>query len=869
MKIKRLHAVLFVVLMLLFTNSCQRTEKADTSQGVSWTLAEHRKKTISKVRYELVFTIPDSLNERIHGKETVSFILESVGQPLVFDFNEQPESVVAVRKDGEAVLYEFVNGHIVIQSTSFQKGENEIEIDFLAGESSLNRNKDFLYTLFVPDRASFAFPCFDQPNLKARYRLTLKVPISWRAAANGVLIENNVADNQATFVFAETKPISTYLFSFVAGEFSIVTANRSGRTMNMYHRETDAQKVTRNREVIFDLHDTALNWLEEYTGIPYPFGKFDFVLIPSFQYGGMEHPGAILYRASSLFLDESATQNQLLRRASLIAHETAHMWFGDMVTMNWFDDVWTKEVFANFMAAKIVNPTFPQINHDLRFLLAHYPAAYSVDRTKGANPIRQELDNMKEAGTLYGAIIYQKAPIVMKHLENLMGKETLRDGLREYLNAYKFDNAAWPDLINILAQRSNEDLTTWSDIWVDEPGRPKITIQQSLDTTGNITSLTLTQSDPFNRGRRWNQRLSLLLSYSDTVQIIPVHFNTFSTEVNEAVGLMAPDFILANGHGTGYGLFEFIPDNLKYLLQFLPVIKDPIVRGAVWISLWEALLEGQVVPDEFLQVALNSLKVETSELIIQRIVGYLTNTYWRFTPERERISWAPQLEELLWSLMQQTPVKTLKPVYFNAFRSIVLTDSGLKNLERIWEKELKIAGLSLSENVYSTIALQLTVRQVPGWDQILKVQHERITNPDRKERFAFVMPAMSADQSVRDAFFESLKDAKNREHEPWVLEALNYLHHPLRAAQSEKYIKPSLELLQEIQRTGDIFFPKRWLDVTLGGQQSEQAADIVHQFIDSQRDYPPRLMAKILQSADELFRAADVLSKSSANTAAE
>ena len=132
-----------------------------------------------------------------------------------------------------------------------------------------------------------------------------------------------------------------------------------------------------------------IEWLERYTGIPYPFGKFDFVLVPSFQFGGMEHPGSIFYNASSLLLDPSATTNQKLGRASLIAHETSHMWFGDLVTMRWFDDVWMKEVFANFMAAKIVNPSFPEINHELRFLYAHYPSAYDVDRTAGTNAIRQ------------------------------------------------------------------------------------------------------------------------------------------------------------------------------------------------------------------------------------------------------------------------------------------------------------------------------------------------------------------------------------------------------------------------------------------------------------------------------------------------
>ena len=133
--------------------------------------------------------------------------------------------------------------------------------------------------------------------------------------------------------------------------------------------------------------------MEKYTGIKYPFQKFDFALIPGFQYGGMEHPGAIFYKDTSLFLELSATKNQYLSRAGLISHETAHMWFGDLVTMNWFDDVWTKEVFAGFMGGKIVNPSFPEINHELRFL-SNYSSAYGVDRSLGANEIRQPLENL-------------------------------------------------------------------------------------------------------------------------------------------------------------------------------------------------------------------------------------------------------------------------------------------------------------------------------------------------------------------------------------------------------------------------------------------------------------------------------------------
>ncbi len=180
------------------------------------------------------------------------------------------------------------------------RATTSIEIDFVAGDDSLNRNDDYLYTLFVPARASLAFPCFDQPDLKARWRLSLELPTDWVAVSNGRETGRTASADHLGLIFDETQPIPTYLFAFAAGKFSIETAERNGRTFRMFHRENDAAKVARNRTAIFDLHARAIAWLEDYTTIPYPFGKFDFVLIPSFQFGGMEHPGAIYYNAGGL-----------------------------------------------------------------------------------------------------------------------------------------------------------------------------------------------------------------------------------------------------------------------------------------------------------------------------------------------------------------------------------------------------------------------------------------------------------------------------------------------------------------------------------------------------------------------------------------
>ena len=359
--------------------------------GVSLELATHRAATISDINYDLSFDIPADVDDAIPATIEISFELGDDSRSLQLDFRESANKLHSVTVNGQPSSFEFRDEHIVIAADDLLIGRNVVEITFEAGSSSLNRNPEYLYTLFVPDRARTVFPLFDQPDLKATFDLSLGLPPGWTAMSNAP-IQTSVNSGLGTIVRFETSDlISSYLFSFVAGKFETVTRSVDGRQMTMLHRETDEEKVARNIDDIFNLHAAALEWLEEYTGIAYPYRKFGFALIPAFQYGGMEHVGAIQYRASSLFLDEAPSETRLLGRAGLIAHETAHMWFGNLVTMAWFNDVWTKEVFASFMAAKIVNPSFPDINHDLNFLVRHYPGAYSVDRTAGANPIRQYL----------------------------------------------------------------------------------------------------------------------------------------------------------------------------------------------------------------------------------------------------------------------------------------------------------------------------------------------------------------------------------------------------------------------------------------------------------------------------------------------
>ena len=214
-----------------------------------------------------------------------------------------------------------------------------------------------------------------------------------------------------------------------------------------------------------------------------------------------------------------------------------------------------------------------------------------------------------------------------------------------------------------------------------------------------------------------------------------------------------------------------------------------------------------------------------------RVLSYAGHAWWRFLTGSERASRAATFEALLRRGLDTAPTASQKSAWFGALRNVALTQETIGWLRKVWARQETIPGLPFAEADYINLALELAVREVDGWQALLAEQLARIENRDRKERFAFVMPALSADPKVRDTWFRSLADVKNRRREPWVLEGLTYLHHPLRARASAGYVTPSLEMLWEIQKTGDIFFPKRWLDATLGGYSSPEVAAMVRNFL--------------------------------------
>ena len=801
----RLNLVLLCVLVLL--SGCKKDSGIEP--GVSRELAVVRGAMLNNINYNLYFDIPKKREQKIRTKSTISFDMVDNGadsrasngrassrtdnrEPLVLDFKAEREQILSVVVNGEAVPYLFENEHIVIKSKYLKEGGNSVAIEFIAGEISLNRNDEFLYTLLVPDRCRTLMPCFDQPDLKATFELKLKVPKEWKGVGNGVLSKLKESDNCDVYEFEKTKPLSTYLFAFAAGRFEYVSQTSSGRTIGIYHRETDAAKIESSIPAITEQVVYALDWMEQYADMEYPFGHYNVVAIPDFQYGGMEHPGATYYRSSTLFLSPDADLAAQMRRSELISHETAHMWFGDLVTMKWFDDVWLKEVFAGLMADKITAGLFPEIDHQLNFFLNHYEPSLRTDRTLGSHPILQKLDNLKDAGTLYGDIIYHKAPIVMRMLERQISEEKLQEGLRRYLLEWQYSSAEWSDLLGVLQSVAGTDLQNWNDVWVKGSGAPVVSLEN--------------------------------------------------------------DMILPDGDILGYASFLPAERGIEYLEENIGLIKEPLERAIGWQLLYNGVLHNKVSGESFIRTCLKHLPSEKNNLIVNRTLNFLTTIYTTYLSDNDMLSLRRETEEFFIKILSDKSRSIDKRPYFKTLLSIYsLPETDYYLCDLLIGEEI-IEGISLSEEDLLSIACNIALRNPDQFGEMKRDIPQIVKNRDLLRRFEYVYPAISYDQTVRDSLFNALLDEKNRVNEVWVAEALRWLNHPLCRGNGLGYVLDILSEVEEIQVTGDIFFPANWLNAGLSGHNSKEAYITLTEFLDAHPYYPANLKLKILVHTDHLRR---------------
>jgi aminopeptidase N len=400
-------------------------------------------------------------------------------------------------------------------------------------------------------------------------------------------------------------------------------------------------------------------------------------------------------------------------------------------------------------------------------------------------------------------------------------------------------------LIHILDQKTENDLLKWSEVWVNTAGRPEFSIEKGL-----VSTLKISQSDPNQMSRIWPQFFELQLWAENEVQSHGVISDLAQVLLPVSV---APDFVYPNSNGFGYGLFPQSVGDFRYWKQL-----DVVARGSALINLYENMLDGKVEAAAYYNELVDFIPDEENQLILNLALDHLRTIYWKLFDDAERRDTAQELEAMLWQAMLDQEEASRRKIFFNSWENVVLTSEELDRLYRIWDESYTVDNLPLSENDFIGMAGTLALKDPAIALGVISTQLGNIQNTDRRRRFEFIAPALSPDQSVRDAFFESLGEELNRQTESWVLGALAYLHHPLRVEVSEKYLLPSLELLEEIQITGDIFFPGRWMSATLGNYHSDTAVETVRTFLADRPLYNYQLRLKILQAADMMFRVNEI-----------
>jgi aminopeptidase N len=847
------------------------------SEGVTRELARQRVRQISDLRYHLSFEIAP-IADRIKGHEEVNLQLNEATDQVTLDFrdldqngNDVEGKVSQVAVNGQAVSnLRQVSGHIVIPGRYFHVGENILMMSFESGIALAGRpitryldnddSSEYIYTLFVPMDASLAFPCFDQPDLKARFTLDLTAPDVWTVVSNSE-IERAMAAERSGFrrtFFRETRPISTYLFAFAAGPFRDIASYETPVPMRIFIRQSKLQRGQKEAPEIAHYMRDGIRHLTEFFDQPFPFPKSDLLIIPGFPYGGMEHAGATFLNEEVMIFPTTPTPSDKLVRTEILLHELSHQWFGNLVTMRWFDDLWLKEGFATYMASMTLATLSDPSKIWKRFYLAKRDA-YTIDATKGTTPVYQEVRNLKDAKSAYGAIVYAKAPGLLRYLSFLLGEKAFRDGVRLFLKKHAYANAEWSDLIHAFEQTSGQSLEHWAAAWVKQRGMPQIDVDYSCNEQGMIDRFSVMQRNALDEDSVWPVKTQLLLAYDKGApQLVNSQFESTYTEVREVIGKKCPEYVFGNYYDYSYGRYLLSGRDQKAVNARLGTIADPFLRTMLWGSLWDTVREAEMAPIDYINLALKLLSAEKDEELIQSLLGRLTTAFHYYLNQAQQAIIAPQFEALCYDRMINSAEQGLRITYFRNFRAIANTPMARNQLKSLLAGKIAVPGIELKPLDRWMIIMELLACHDEEAEALLANERQRDKSDDGR-KYAYMTEAARADAETKRRYFDDYMHNQGVS-EDWIGWSLSSFNHWNQSALTLPYLKPALDALPQIKRERKIFFMLSWLSAFIGGQQSNEALAQVHAFL-RRKQLDSDLELKILEVVDDLERTVRIRSK--------
>ncbi|MFJ3820205.1 aminopeptidase N [Streptomyces nodosus] len=603
--------------------------------------------------------------------------------------------------------------------------ENELVVDAQCAYSrtgeGLHRFVDpedgevYLYTQYEPADSRRVFANFEQPDLKAPFRFEVRAPEGWTAWSNGA---GELQDG--VWRFAETKPISTYITAVVAGPYHYVTDSYSrtfddGTTLEIPLGAMCRKGLAKHFDAddVFLVTKQGLDFFHDHFDYPYPFGKYDQAFVPEYNLGAMENPGMVTFREEFIFRGK-VTQASYERRANVILHEMAHMWFGDLVTMVWWDDLWLKESFADFMGSFSLVEATRFTDGWITFANSRKAWAYRADQLPSTHPVTADIRDLEDAKLNFDGITYAKGAAVLKQLVAYAGRDAFLEGARRYFKRNAYGNTRLGDLLSVLEETSGRDMTTWARSWLQTAGVNSLTPQVRLDEDGRMAELSVLQeaagpahqtAPPSGIPELRPHRVAVGLYRSEGGALVryaraETDVHGPRTVIGELAGAEAPELVLVNDDDLTYCKMRLDDVSLATLKDRLDDITDPLARALCWSALWNLTRDALLPARDFIDLVLRFAGRESDIGVLQMLHAWANSAQTHYAAPEWRATGGRLLAEgALRELRRAEPGSQHQLTWARFFAATASQEAELRLLRELLDGTATIEGLEVDQEL--------------------------------------------------------------------------------------------------------------------------------------------------------------------------
>ncbi|PPL14315.1 aminopeptidase N [Microterricola pindariensis] len=575
--------------------------------------------------------------------------------------------------------------------------------------------KPYLYTEFAVAEANRVFACFDQPDLKASYRFTVVAPADWHVISNSTTPVPSPREDAAEWAFPPSPHISTYIAALIAGPYTewhseAVTADGRTIPLGLFARASLAEAV--EPEVMFEKTRQGLAYYEASYGVGFPYEKYDQIFVPEYNWGAMENVGAVTFNEGYLFRSKvpDARKEQ---RALVVLHELSHMWFGNLVTMKWWNDLWLNESFATWTSTIAAASATEYADSWATFASTEKTHAYEQDQLPSTHPIVATINDLEDVEVNFDGITYSKGASVIKQLVAWVGLDAFYAGISAYLQKHAGGNATLRDLLDELEVTSGRELTEWSRLWLETAGvntlRPEI---QTADD-GTITGFAVLQSAASEQPTIRPHRLAI--GFYNTVDgaLVRTHrverdVDGARTEVGELVGLARPELVLLNDDDLAYAKIRLDAASHAVAIDRLAEIADPLARAVIWGAVWDATRDAEASPRDFVKLVLRNISAETQSAQRALSLRLLELVLGQYVAPEHRAETAVEAGDALWALTQSADAGSDAQLQLlRAFIAIASAPGQLDVLVELLAGEALLPGLAVDTELRWEIIISL------------------------------------------------------------------------------------------------------------------------------------------------------------------